>query len=381
MRPPEFYKGKEQTWVKHFFLENYLRSLAFHIGYSFPRFIYVDGFSGPWRVRREALVDTSFHIALTQLNYVREALIPHGKHPKMRAVFVEEKPSRFASLDKAIEDYKGAIEAKPFLGTFEDNIENILASVKPGFTFFFIDPTGWTGFPLKAITPILRYTPGEVVINFMYDHINRFLNSHKPDTEASLDALFGTTEWRSLRAAKDREHSILNFYQEQVRAAGRFNFVTSTPIFKPTRDRAYYHLVYATRKPKGITEFRAVEKKALYQQEQVRHVAKRQDREQRSGQAEFSLELVELLGPKLKKRCQQQLARAENRILEALQRRMMDYSELAPKILELPLVWESDFKALLLKMREFGQIQIDGMGPRARAPKAGCRVRLINRLD
>jgi hypothetical protein len=32
MRTPEFYKGKEQTYVKHFFLENYLQTVAFHIG-------------------------------------------------------------------------------------------------------------------------------------------------------------------------------------------------------------------------------------------------------------------------------------------------------------------------------------------------------------
>jgi three-Cys-motif partner protein len=376
MRTPEFYKGKEQTYVKHFFLENYLQTVAFHIGSAFPQFVYVDGFSGPWRAKDEAVADTSFFIALQQLNYVRQGLALHGKRPAMKAIFIEKKPSTFADLNKAIAERKGEIEVALFLGKFEHNISNILASVGSAFTFFFIDPTGWTGYSLEAIKPVLVHTPGEVVINFMYDHINRFINSQEPDTEASLDALFGTKDWRSLRGEKDREHAILNFYQEQVRAAGKFEFVTSTRILKPTHDRAYFHLVYATRNPRGIIEFRAVEKKAVSEQEEVRHVAKREARESRSNQSELTLEFIESPESKLNNKRQEQILIAEDRVARILQVRALDYKVLCPRILEIPLVWESDLKALLLKMRDAGRIRIDGLGSRGRSPKPGCRLSL-----
>jgi hypothetical protein len=214
------------------------------------------------------------------------------------------------------------------------------------------------------------------VINFMYDHINRFINSQEPETEASLDALFGTKDWRSLRGEKDREHAILNFYQEQVRAAGKFEFVTSTRILKPTHDRAYFHLVYATRNPRGIIEFRAVEKKAVSEQEEVRHVAKREARESRSNQSELTLEFIESPESKLNKKRQEQILIAEDRVARILQVRPLDYKVLCPRILEIPLVWESDLKALLVKMRDAGRIRIDGLGPRGRSPKPGCRLSL-----
>ena len=45
MKPPAYYRGKEQTYVKHFFLEQYLETVAFHIGYTHKEFVYVDCFS------------------------------------------------------------------------------------------------------------------------------------------------------------------------------------------------------------------------------------------------------------------------------------------------------------------------------------------------
>ena len=49
------YEGREQTYLKHFFLEKYLERVAYVIGFSYPEFVYVDGFSGPWRAEHEAL--------------------------------------------------------------------------------------------------------------------------------------------------------------------------------------------------------------------------------------------------------------------------------------------------------------------------------------
>ncbi len=142
MKPAEFYKGKEQTYLKHFFLEKYLERVTFNIGYSREEFVYVDGFSGPWRASGEDLSDTSFSIALDRLKYVQEGLAAQNKHPVIRAFFVEKDPSRFTALERAVKEYKGSIKAVPFPGTFQDNIPKILEVTKSAFAFFFIDPTG-----------------------------------------------------------------------------------------------------------------------------------------------------------------------------------------------------------------------------------------------
>ena len=72
MKPPEFYRGREQTYLKHFFLKRYLERVAWNIFSFCDQFVYVDGFSGPWKSEDEAFEDTSFIIALKQLRRVRE---------------------------------------------------------------------------------------------------------------------------------------------------------------------------------------------------------------------------------------------------------------------------------------------------------------------
>src|ERR1019366_8815190 len=113
-----------------------------------------------------------------------------------------------------------------------------------------------------------------------YDFINRFINYPEPANEQSLDRFFGTTEWREIRNARDRETASVELYKEQLRTTGKYPYVTSTRILKPRHDRAYFHLVYATRNPKGIIKFREVEKRVVAAQDQVRNDAQRDDREE-----------------------------------------------------------------------------------------------------
>lgn len=68
MSSPEYYRGREQTYAKHFFLERYLDRVAWNIFSFRNEFVYVDGFSGPWKAADEAYEDTSFAIALNQLH-------------------------------------------------------------------------------------------------------------------------------------------------------------------------------------------------------------------------------------------------------------------------------------------------------------------------
>ena len=49
MKPADHYRGREQTYLKHFFLERYLERVAYKVGSFAPEFVYVDGFSGPWK--------------------------------------------------------------------------------------------------------------------------------------------------------------------------------------------------------------------------------------------------------------------------------------------------------------------------------------------
>ncbi|MEJ2434379.1 MAG: hypothetical protein P8Y53_14915, partial [Pseudolabrys sp.] len=60
----------------------------------------------------------------------------------------------------------------------------------------FIDPTGWTGYPLDKIRPLFGRTKCELLINFMYDFINRFAASEDPDIVESLAPILGGVDWQ-----------------------------------------------------------------------------------------------------------------------------------------------------------------------------------------
>jgi len=375
MKPIEYYKDREQTYLKHFFLKSYLETVAYHIGFSQSEFIYVDCFSGPWRAKDEELGDTSIRIALNRLNSVRNGLAQQNKNPTIRAIFVEKSPVAFKALQQVLQEHSGEVKTTALLGTFEENIGHILDRVGPKFTFFFVDPTGWTGFAMDSLRPILQRARGEVMINFMYDAINRFLDFQNASNEKSLDRCFGTPDWRSIRDGPDRESALVSLYVEQVRATGGFDYATSSRILKPLQERAYFHLVYATRNPKGIEKFRDVEKKVVTEQEAVRKRAQREHREDRSGQAEMDFGSgVPSIG--LQDEREQQLRKADARLMALLQKGPVLYEVLKPRVLELRLVWTSDLNEILVQGNRSGRFLIEGLRPRERTPKAGCKIRL-----
>ena len=55
----EDYKDREQSYVKHVFLESYLERLAHKTAIQYPHVVYVDGFAGPWQSAHEDFQDTS----------------------------------------------------------------------------------------------------------------------------------------------------------------------------------------------------------------------------------------------------------------------------------------------------------------------------------
>jgi len=377
MKPSVYYRGREQTYLKHLFLEQYLETVAYHIGYTHKEFVYVDCFAGPWRAADEELGDTSIRIALDRLNSVQKGLAQRQKKPVIRAIFVEESPAAFATLEKMLKQHSGAVQAKAFPGTFEDNIPRIVDEIGSIFTFFFVDPTGWTGFAMDNLRPILQRNHGEVMINFMYDSINRFLNYKSKSNEKSLDRCFGTGSWRAIREVPDRESAMVNLYEEQVRVTGGFPYVTSTRILKPLHERAYFHLIYATRNPKGVEKFRDVEQKVVAVQEKVRATAQRERREQRTGQAEMDF-ASDVPSTALLDERSGQLQKAEARVLALLQEGPLRFEKLQPLVLKLPLVRAADLNKILGQMRQEGHIVIDGFRPKDRVPKPGYVVRLAD---
>ena len=124
-----------------------------------------------------------------------------------------------------------------------------------------------------------------------------------------------------------------------------------------------------------MEEFRTVERKVVTVQDDIRAAAQREHREQRSGQPEFDF-ASDSRSNAFEVERSQQLLTAKSTIVKLLGNGPMQYEILQPLILQLRLVWKSDLNKILTDMRKAEELWIDGLGPKERAPKSGCALRL-----
>ena len=93
------YKGREQSYVKHTFLERYLETLVHKTASTYRHVVYVDGFAGPWQSANERFQDTSFGIALNALRRAKASWKP-TRDVRMSAYLVERDRIAYAQLAK-----------------------------------------------------------------------------------------------------------------------------------------------------------------------------------------------------------------------------------------------------------------------------------------
>ncbi len=286
----ECYKGREQTQAKHFILRRYLQTLTFKLlEGGLPELTYVDGFSGPWKSRTPDYSDTSFMIAIGVLKDAHQKYREKGTPKVIKCFFVEADPDAYKQLQEAVAKYHdpaNGFHVATFEGRFEDAVPHIMRFIGRSFSLVFIDPTGWTGYSYQAIAPILRHVPGEVLINLMYDHINRFAACNDPTIIETLDPILGGPNWASrLDPALPRGPAVEKLFRSVLKAEGNFDYVLSTRIDKSTADRPHFFIVYGTRSTHGVKTFRDVEYPALRGHEKRRVEAKQQKKTDKTGQA------------------------------------------------------------------------------------------------
>lgn len=279
------YKGREQSYIKHRFLMQYLKQAAFKTlqGRS-PVFNFVDAFAGPWSVSdKDDYSDASFHQALETLEAVRVSLGRMGKSGlKIRFCFCERKKSSFENLTDYAQDKK-RFDIRVFHGSFEDHLESIGAVCSNGFTFTFIDPTGW-GIGSQKIFEFLKTLGGEALINFMSNDINRFTDFEK--VAAAYGRLLADPSWKDefskLPDEWTNEEKILHLFKSKLKSSGSAEFAPDMIIQDRTKDRIKMRLILATISDKGLALFRDVQEKVEKEEMEVRNKTKREPSRQNS---------------------------------------------------------------------------------------------------
>ena len=103
-----------------------------------------------------------------------------------------ERRARASDELRRYADQKEHFEIHVFHGSFENHLGNIASACGDGFTFTFIDPTGWN-IRSEPVFEFLREQKGEFLINFMAEHVNR--HAEFPKVAASFGRFLADPGW------------------------------------------------------------------------------------------------------------------------------------------------------------------------------------------
>lgn len=215
------------TGAKLLLLRAYLSAWFPILSHNAPtRVFYIDGFAGPGRYTGGE--DGSPIVALKALG-LRGSL----SNTIFEFHFVERRRRQAEALRVNVD----ALRAKHQIPhnadiyihdrrTFGEAFANVIAPRLDQFptapAFALVDPFGWTGLPMVVMHQFMHRPRTEVLINFMFEEINRFLNH--PDQPKNFDELFGAIDWREgykLIGHARRIH-LHNLYQRQLRHVARY---------------------------------------------------------------------------------------------------------------------------------------------------------------
>jgi len=284
MEIPESYHGREQTWLKHQVLEGYLQAWAMKIASFANTLWFVDCFAGPWKASDAALQDTSVAIALRALNEAHATWSARGRagHLQAKAIFVEANRHAYGRLESFVAEHRGVVEATTIHGVFGERVARIQETIGQEPAFLFVDPTGWKGVAMNAISPLAQAPRRDFMVNVMYDHVNRFKDDPRDFLREQMGEFFGLAPGE-LEPGLDEE-ALMKLYRARIKETCGAVYVADLAVPVPTRNRTYFRLVLGTSHPLGLRLFRDTEHTVAGRKAANARAGARQRENERGGQ-------------------------------------------------------------------------------------------------
>lgn len=375
----EHYRNREQTYIKHQFLTKYLQAAAYKTLQGRSKiFNFVDAFAGPWKISDKAeYSDASFDQAINTLEAVRADLRRSGVSGlKIRFCLCEKKPEAIQEL-RTYAEKQSRFEISIFPGEFENNLEAIANRVSNGFTFTFIDPTGWK-IRNGEVFSFLKRVRGDFLINFMADHINRHAEYSK--VMESLGHFLADPDWADdfarLPNSWGNEERVLHLLKANLRSNDVAQFAPDISIMVPRKERIKMRLILGTNSFHGLEVFRDVQSKVEILQANIRE----QLRQEESGKT-FLFEPAVLTANTLKNEGvggKLAVASATEQILSIIsERAVIKFAELAALVLEELPIRLTQLKDLLMSMRKEEKLAFE-LPARKQKPQGDTLIRGVS---
>ena len=253
---------KEWSRRKLIITQKYLGGFSRILGSAFkgPKY-YIDGFAG------RGLYDDGEKGSPVLASELAERLRTEGKLYRLHCINVEKDPENYQNLEAATRNFGGIV--RNIIGTFGDNIEEILDLISNAPAFFFLDAFGVKGTDWEAVEKaVARKYPTDLWIRFDHRTVLRLagfgdsIAKEAPRKLSLLPQIFGIEDLHYIRTRIDgpspeaRVRNAVSLYLEQIenayQGAGKNGFAAAYPIVSLDGQRKY-HLVFACSHPKAAT--------------------------------------------------------------------------------------------------------------------------------
>jgi three-Cys-motif partner protein len=211
--------------------------------------IYVDGFCGPGRYKggEPGSPVIALQVALEHKERLKGELV---------FLFVDNRADRIehlkAELGRIALPANFAASAEE--GRFDELFLGLLRSLKEDRktlapSFVFIDPFGFSGVPFELVQQVLQNPRCEVMITFMVNPVQRFLEHPDDTVRSEFISLFGTADVLEIaNRPGDRVEMLRQLYQRQLVTVAKF--VRSFEI-RDHPNRVLYYVFFASNHPLG----------------------------------------------------------------------------------------------------------------------------------
>lgn len=374
---PEEYHGREQTYLKHLVLKEYLVDWAHKLGSTARsgerKLWFVDCFAGPWHARNPELQDTSFAIGLGALKSAQETWRASGYSIKLGGIFVEKDAKAFASLDAFVRENSDGVGVHTFNGEFGDHVAAINKLIGEDAAFLFVDPTGWVGAAMDFIKPLVSRPFRDVFVNVMFNFINRSKEHPEEVIKQQIADFFGGRS--QLEGLTEEE--LMREYRHSLKDVCRLPYAADLPIPHPTHARTWFRLVVGGHDPAVLRVFRSAEHKVIGKLAgSVRSAA--QQRKPSPGGQMGMFDIVDDPGPSVdrffEKRKTSQLFAARRLIVEA-GRSGSRWDACLYELMQEFSLTEADANHLAIELRREKALELVGLAHTRRKPDLGTILR------
>jgi hypothetical protein len=246
-------------------------------------------------------------------------------------------------------------------------VANIRGRLGGDAAFLFIDPTGWKGADMAYIAELARQPFRDVLINVMFDYLNRSLSAPLPFLREQLQRFFGLRD-DEIPPELD-EDALLTFYRAKLKERCGVKWAADLAIPYGDRERTFFRLVVGGHDPEVLRVFREVEATVVGKEAApVRDNARRRRTENRTQQTSLDLQPPALEG-RYKRMRDADLPRAVDAIVHMVQGQPRRFRDLWPTILEGHHVTLPALAAEVTRAAIAGRLVVKGMGDRERVVK------------